>query len=61
MNFKFAGINSRGNKCYNNGNTFIEEVNGDFWYLNQSPAYGFDGIEGEPWYKVKKDVINIIE
>ena len=59
---EFAGINSRGNRCYiTPGGNYIEQDGDSFYLLNQNPEYGFIGIEGEPDYKLDSSKITIIK
>ena len=58
----FIGINSNGNKCYvTQQGSYLAEINGDFYALNQYPEEGFIGIEGEPDFKVDKNKLEIVE
>ena len=62
LTIKFSGINSRGNKCYiTPGGNYIEKDGDNFYVLNQSPEYGFIGIEGEPDYKLDSSKLTLIE
>ena len=62
LEIKFVGINSRGNKCYitQKGN-YIENINSEFFVLNQYLEGGLIGIEGEPDYKLDSSKLTLIE
>lgn len=59
---KFAGINDRYHECYvTEKGSYLELFDNEFHFLNQSPTYGFVGINGEPDYIVKKECLEIVE
>ena len=62
IKIKFAGVNFNGDNCYvTEKGTYLADMNGTFYKLNQSPEYGLDGIDGEPAYPVKKEQFEIVD
>ena len=60
IKIRFVGINSQGNHCYvTEKGSYIALIGEDFYSLNQAPDYGFIGIEGEPYDKLKKECLEI--
>ena len=62
VKIKFVGVNSNSHKCYvTEQGSYLAEINGEFYALNQCPEEGFEGIEGEPDFKVDKNKLEIVE
>lgn len=62
IKIKFVGVNDNYQRCYvTEQSSYLEEINGEFYALNQCPEEGFIGIEGELIFKVDKNKLEIVE
>jgi hypothetical protein len=62
IKIKFAGVNDNYQRCYvTEQGSYLAEINGEFYALNQCLEEGFIGIEGEPDFKVDKNKLEIVE
>ena len=62
VKIKFAGVNNNGYNCYvTEKGSYLAEIDGEFYALNQYPEEGFEGIEGEPNFKVDKNKLEIVD
>ena len=62
IKIKFAGVNYNGYNCYvTEKGTYLADMDGNLYTLNQNPEYGMTGIDGECNYPVKKEQFEIVE
>lgn len=61
LKIKFVGVNDAGWNCYvTPKGTYIADINGDLYTLNQYEPEGLVGINGEPYLRLDKSKIEMV-